>query len=168
MCPWATCCKLTCNIISRYASSWKSPWRDICFFLSMLNLFALFLSNSAKKGGGKHFQRKVRNVKWSIQPLSVCHCQLCHQRASPCEEGVWHKEVEVFLVSHLPKEEASCQKSAWAARQERQHSVGVNDAFFITRCSWWPCLVWYVEHDTGSSWDCAWPLDTVYTIIWIH
>lgn len=138
------------------------------FFFPCSTFLLCFSPTQQRRGGGKHFQRKVRNVKWSIQPLSVCHCQLCHQRASPCEEGVWHKEVEVFLVSHLPKEEASCQKTAWAARQERQHSVGVNDAFFITRCSWWPCLVWYVEHDTGSSWDCAWPLDTVYTIIWIH
>lgn len=132
------------------------------FFFPCSTFLLCFSPTQQRRGGG------VRNVKWSIQPLSVCHCQLCHQRASPCEEGVWHKEVEVFLVSHLPKEEASCQKTAWAARQERQHSVGVNDAFFITRCSWWPCLVWYVEHDTGSSWDCAWPLDTVYTIIWIH
>lgn len=138
------------------------------FFFPCSTFLLCFSPTQQRRGGGKHFQRKVRNVKWSIQPLSVCHCQLCHQRASPCEEGVWHKEVEVFLVSHLPKEEASCQKTAWAARQERQHSRGVNDAFFITRCSWWPCLVWYVEHDTGSSWDCAWPLDTVYTIIWIH
>lgn len=141
---------------------------EIYIFFFPCSTFLLCFSPTQQRGGGKHFQRKVRNLKWSIQPLSVCHCQLCHQRASPCEEGVWHKEVEVFLVSHLPKEEASCQKTAWAARQERQHSVGVNDAFFITRCSCWPYLVWYVEHDTGSSWDCAWPLDTVYTIIWIH
>lgn len=51
--------------------------------------------------------------------------------------GVWHKEVEVFLVSHLPEEKASCQKSAWAERQARWQFVGLNDAFFITQRWWW-------------------------------
>lgn len=82
------------------------------------------------------FSIYVMDEKWSIQPLSVCHCQLGHQRASPCEaRGVWRKEVEIFWVSSLPEEEASCQRTAWSEKQERRHSVGVNDAFFITRSS---------------------------------
>lgn len=117
----------------------KCPWRVLKLFFSV-NLCPLSLRLDGQLREKKlHFQRKVGDVKWSIQPLSVCHCQLGHQRASPCEAGgVWHKEVRVFLVSQLPKEKASCQKTAWTERQERRHSVGVNDAFFITQRSWWP------------------------------
>lgn len=58
------------------------------------------------------FSIYVIEEKWSIQLLSVCHCQLAHQRASPCEaRAVWHKEVEIFWVFRLPQEEALCQRT---------------------------------------------------------
>lgn len=48
----------------------------------------LSLPNSTENSGKElHLQKKVRDVKWSIQPMSVCHCQLGHQRLSPCGAG---------------------------------------------------------------------------------
>lgn len=147
----------------------KSPWRDKSYFSQSTSGLSLFGSteNWKKK---LHFEKKVRDVKWSIQPLSVCHCQPGHQRVSPWEEGgLWHKEVEVFLVSHLPEERASCQKTAWTQRQERRHSVGVNDAFFITLCSGgpvklcrWNMALQQSEDVFGSS--CS----RHATVIWYH
>lgn len=35
----------------------------------------------------RDFQETAGDVKWSIQLLSVCHCQRGHQRTSPCKTG---------------------------------------------------------------------------------
>lgn len=129
-------------LLSRVSSCLKSSEAWKLFFsvnlLSSLSPLQQTIEGEEKKEG--FFRKKVRDVKWSIQPLSVCHCQRGHQRASLWEPGaLWHKEVEIFLVPQLPPEKAWCQETARTQRQERRH-CGYRWCIFHQTAPW-PCGV---------------------------
>lgn len=126
------------SVILAHVSSWKKVLGELKVILPGQPFFSA--SSSAwvgREGVCVHvcLVEKARDVKWSIQPLSVCHCQPGPPESFALRGGMglggfWHKEVEVFLVSHLPQEKASCQKNCMSRETSEKTLCGSKRCIF--------------------------------------